>query len=54
MKIQIQYGGHQVMKTNNIYFFTNFEKKKSYINNKKIRKRPEQSKQSKFEKQIER
>ncbi len=27
MKIKIQYGGHQVMKTNNTYFLKNFEKK---------------------------
>jgi hypothetical protein len=51
MKIQIQYGGHQVMKTNNTYFLKNFEKKQSNINNKNICKKPEQSKQSKFEKQ---
>ncbi len=43
-------GGHQVVKTINIDFLKNFEKKQSTINNKNIHKKLEQSKQFKFEK----
>ncbi len=38
------------MKTNNIDFLKNFEKKQSIINNENIRKKLKQPKQSKFEK----
>ncbi len=44
LKIQIQYGGHQVVKTNNIDFLKNFEKKQSTINHKNIHKKPKQYK----------
>jgi hypothetical protein len=38
------------VKTNNIDFLKNFEKKQSIINNENIRKKLKQPKQSKFEK----
>jgi hypothetical protein len=42
--MQIQYGGHQVVKTNNIDFLKNFEKKQSTINNEDIREKLKQPK----------
>ncbi len=40
LKKKIQYGGHQVVKTNNIYFLKNIKKKKSINNNNNIHKKP--------------
>jgi hypothetical protein len=48
--MQMQSSGNQVVKTNNIDFLKNFEKKQSTINKWIICTKPKKSKQSKFEK----